>query len=303
MAESDGKKIFIAGISDQISWFRQNLKLELENNGYSVGFSDDFANDHDKIPEILPQYDVAIHLLSDSDNVITTTGKGLEEQLVLYSVQHHLNRRLFSALEDDQFKVFAWHPKSRSENIYVEESLAPHIKRIQQLEEVELLRTNFEEFKSYLFSGLEKQKIETIDQQYIKGSENQSIYFLHDTTDLAEAQRFVSYLKKRGYEVYTPQLKGDILSVRQAHNQSLINFDLAIIFANTAAISWVNMKIMDLLKASGLGREKEIAGKAVFMPAQKFKMCPLAQRGFQFIEYLDGGSEEMIDPFLNKNQV
>lgn len=302
MAKSESKRIFLVSVSDQVSWFKQNLILELESNGHTVGLSEDLPGNHSKVPELLQDYDLVVHLLSDTDNELTSSGKGIEEQLILYSLQHFKNNSLLVNSPEEQFRIYAWHAKSHVENIYVAESLPSHLKRIQQLEEVELLRTNFEEFKSYLLSRLKKHIIKSSDTQYIKGAENQSIYFLYDISDTPDAKKYVDYLRRRGYVVYTPRFEGDIMSVRNDHNNNLRKFDLAIIFANSAGLTWINMKIMDIIKASGLGRDKEITGKALFMSAQKVEMCPMFHRGFDFIEFHDGIGEEAIESFLQKYQ-
>ncbi len=300
MSRKGGKNVFVASVSPEMSRFRDNLIVELQNNGFVAGPNLDLLDDMGSMSEILGEYDIAIHILSDNETMHKPSGKGIEEQQILYSVQHFISRKLFSDAENEMFKIFAWHPKSRNETIFEEEHLSPHLRKIQQLEEVELLRTSYEDFKYYLFKNLDKSIPVGIEEQYIKGDHNQSIYFLFDMPDSLEAGTYIDHLKKRGYVVYTPQFEGDLIENRQLHTNYLKKFDLAVIFANSASVNWVNMKIMDILKAPGLGREKEIAGKAVFMPAQKVKMCPLVQQGFEVIEYRVDQAEDQIDGFLNK---
>ncbi len=302
MGESERKRIFIAAVSSSMSSYKENLIKELENNGFEVGQFDGNIDEVERIPEIIGDYDLSIHLLSDRDEIIAQNGKGIEEQQILFTTQHALSAKLVAENHKDLFQIFAWHPKSRSESIFEEENLAPHLKKIQQLEEVEFLRTNFEDFKYYLIKNLETEEL-TISQErhFIKGDNNQNIYFLYDLADKDSAQAFLDYLKKRGYAVVSPKLDGDILSIRKFHNQSLKNFDLAIIYADKASVNWVNMKIMDILKSPGLGRDKEIKGKAIMMDESKIKMCPLAKRGFDFIPFDKNSSVSQIDVFLNKN--
>lgn len=300
MSKSSGKKAFVASVSSDMLGFRDNLILELEHNGYVVGQLDDGIDEISTSPEFLEQYNFAIHILSDREEVILPNGKGMQEQQIQYSVQHFLSRKLVSDSEEELFGVFAWHPKSRSESFFEEEYLSPHLRKIQQLEEVELLRTNFEDFKYYLFKKLEENSSIAIDEQFIKGDNNLSVYFLYDISDRLVAEKYVDYLKRRGYLVYTPQFEGEIMEIRHLHTNYLKKFDIAVIFADNAGVNWVNMKIMDILKSPGLGREKAIAGKAVFMPASKVKMCPLAQRGFDLIEFQKDQMEDQIDGFLNK---
>jgi hypothetical protein len=301
MSRKSGKSVFVAAVSPEMSRFKENLIVELQNNGFVVGPKVDDPDEILNTPELLGDYDIAIHILSDNETIHKSTGKGIEEQQIFFSVQHYLSRKLFSDSKEEMFKIFAWHPKSRHETIFDEEHLSPHLRKIQQMEEVEFLRTGFEDFKYYLLKNLEQISPVNIDEQYIRGDNNQCIYFLFDKPDKQEATVYIEYLKKRGYVVYAPQFEGELIENRQLHTNYLKKFDLAVIFANAASVNWVNMKIMDILKSPGLGREKEIAGKAVFMPAQKAKMCPLVQRGFYVIEYKEDGAEDQIDGFLSKN--
>ena len=180
------------------------------------------------------------------------------------------------------FVVYAWHPKSSTENIYNEERVPSHIMNIQQLEEVDFLRSNFEDFKYYLLKKIEEDNLEVEDRFYIKGSDNLSIYFLFDAIDKEEAEQYIDYLEKRGFTVFSPLFESDIMAVRQMHSSCLKKFDMAIIFAKDANINWVNMKIMDILKSPGLGREKRILGKAVIAAEQNLKLLNLSGRGFDY---------------------
>jgi hypothetical protein len=61
-------------------------------------------------------------------------------------------------------------------------------------------------------------------------------------------------------------------------------FDVAIIFAEKVATNWINMKLMDILKSPGMGREKDVVARAVIIPSEKVVHCPLIARGFDIIE-------------------
>jgi hypothetical protein len=296
-AKGNAKRVFVAAVSSSMAPFKDNLVNELEQNGYVVGQADEVS----KIPEIIEHFDVAIHLLNDGEEVVDSNGKGQEEQQVNYSVQHLMNQKLVVDSDEDLFKVFAWHPKLRTENIFEEEHLSRHLHRIQQIEEVEFLRTNFEDFKYYLLQKLEQTNDKSIDaDHYIKGDRNLILYFLYDSIDASYANKYLDYIKKRGYTVLSPKFEGDIMEIRQLHNNCLKSFDLAIIFGNKVSVNWVNMKIMDLLKSPGLGREKEIMAKAIFIPEEKVKMCPLASRGFDVVFYDEHLAENQIDDFLKR---
>jgi hypothetical protein len=300
MADIEKKSVLIAAVTSEMVSLRENLGNELRQHGFSVYLLPE-SEASQGFYDALEKYQYTIHLLSDHDEQVDDFARGLEEQQIDYAVQFFQNQKLVAESEDDLLRILAWHPRSRTDNIFQEEQLAKHINNIQQLEEVEFLRMSFEEFKSYLLNNLRKKDSPNLDSEiFIKGDNHTSIYFLFDMSDRDEAEKYVEYLKKRGFTVYTPRFDGDLMSIRKLHNDCLKTFDKAIIFSHHSGVQWVNMKIMDILKSRGLGREKEISGKAVFMSEEKVKRCPLARQGFDIIPFEQGISEDTIDVFISK---
>jgi hypothetical protein len=57
------------------------------------------------------------------------------------------------------------------------------------------------------------------------------------------------------------------MEVRKQHIDNLRNFDGAVIYKGKVNDQWVRMKVLDLLKAPGFGRNKPIRGKAIVSEA------------------------------------
>jgi len=300
--EEVAKKVFFAAVAASMSEYKANLIKELEYNGYEIGQINPNVEDIQKIPGLLDEYDAAVHLMSENDTMLSQNGKGMETEQVELSVQHFLNRKLLMNSHEELFKIFVWHPRTKPSSIYEEQHLPSHLNKIQQLEEIDFVRTNFEDFKYYLLNNLNAEETQiTDDDHFIKGFDPNSIYFLYDLADKTSAQTYIDYLRKRGCTVLTPDFSGDIMAVRQAHNRNLKSFDLVIIYAEQAGVNWVNMKIMDILKCPGLGRTKDIIGKAIVMPESQMRSCLLAARGFDLYALEGGTAAQHIDSFLNKN--
>lgn len=293
------KIIFLAEVCDEMKKYKINLIKELEHNGCIIKEVSNSDLELDGARDIIENCEVAIHLLSDEDFSKNESGKGFEEMQINYSVQKYLSQKLLANHSENGFKIYAWHPKSTSENIFTEESLAGHLKRIQLLDEVELLRTNFEEFKYYLLNKIDIDSNEEVDEFYIKGTDHYCIYFLYDLVDAESVREYIEYLNKRGFIVLTPDFSSDILSTRQMHTNNLKKFDLAIIYAHAASADWTNMKIMDILKSPGLGRGKRILGKAVFTSEQKMNSLPMRGRGFEMVSIDLGSVKSQLDEFLH----
>lgn len=298
MPDIANKIIFLAEVSDEMKKYKVNLIKELEHNGCTIKEVSNSDLEPDGARDIIEKCEVAIHLLSDQDFNINEAGKGFEEVQINYSIQKFLSQKLFANHSENGFKIYAWHPKSSAENIFTEESLSGHLKRIQLLDEVEFLRTNFEEFKYYLLNKIGIESSEEVDEFYIKGTDHLCIYFLYDVVDDESVKEYIEYLNSRGFIVLTPDFSGDILSARKTHTNSLKKFDIAIIYANSASAEWTNMKIMDILKSPGMGREKNILGKGVFASEHKKKFLPMLGRGFEMISIDSGSVKSQLDEFL-----
>jgi hypothetical protein len=294
----NGKKIFFADVADELIRYRDNLIKELKQVGCDIVLNTSGEEIHD----LIEKSEMTIHLLSEEDKIVNDLKNiGFEEAQIRYSVQHSLSQKLVSDTHANCFKIIAWYPKTKKAGFYEEEIMPAHLKKIQQFDEVELLITNFEEFKYYLLQSLETEESNDQDEFYIKGVNNISIYFIHDLIDKKEAEEYIGYFGKRGFTVYTPVFSSDILQVRQAHQNCLKKFDIAIVFAAQANINWINMKILDILKSPGLGRKKPILGKAVYIPEEKIKTLAMLQKGFNFIQYKSDASFDQIELFINNS--
>ena len=69
-----------------------------------------------------------------------------------------------------------------------------------------------------------------------------------------------------------PSFEGDESEVRQAHQNNLILCDAVIVYYGSASDSWVSIKMSDLQKAFGYGRQKPMRAKAVFIGAPETKL-------------------------------
>ena len=299
MPNTTNKIVFFAEVSEEMKKYKENLIKELEHSGCTVKQASFFDLENENIREIIGQCEASIHILSDQDFKHNSLGKGIEELQINYSVQQFLGDRLLTDQVENRFKIYAWHLKSGSENIFVEENLSHHLRKIQQLDEVEFVRTNFEDFKYYLLQQIRNTSTVDSDEFYIKGNENINIYFLFDSSDENHAKEYIEYLNQRGFNVFTPNFDGDIITSRQMHNNNLKKFDIALIYAKNASINWINMKVMDILKSPGLGREKNILGKAIMTIHANANSIPMARQGFEIVSTDSGTVKSQIDQILH----
>jgi hypothetical protein len=73
------------------------------------------------------------------------------------------------------------------------------------------------------------------------------------------------YLFEQGLEVCLPDFGSDQEKVGEIHRAHLRDCDAVIVYYGTARKSWVDIKLRDLLKASGYGRPRPFTAQAVYI--------------------------------------
>ena len=297
MPDVSEKKIFIAEVADKMQEYKANFIRELEYSGCTIHQINRTELLDENYFFLIEHCECAIHLLSGEDTAHEGSNKGLEERQIEYSLQHLRRIKISESESSSSFKIFAWYPRHFVRGFADNEPLPPHLERIQQLEGIEFLKTNFEGFKQYLLQKIYEEPRKE-DDFFIKGDEDRSIYFIYDKPDQDTAERFIPYLRQWGFKVLKPMFKGDVLAVRRAHQDFLRKFDIAIVYAVNASATWANMKIMEIMKAPGLGREKDVLKKAIITTDEKKAAIPLITQGFDFLPYDKEKLKEYIDDFL-----
>ena len=111
----------------------------------------------------------------------------------------------------------------------------------------------------------------------------------------------VKWMMDQGYEVKTPQFDGDENAFVQAHQDNLRYCDGVLIYFGSASGQWVDMKLMDLLKAPGYGRSKPLTAKAVYVaPPDNRRKTRFRTRTAEVIQAGNSINPDELKPFLGK---
>ncbi len=92
-----------------------------------------------------------------------------------------------------------------------------------------------------------------------------SVYLIFDQKDDETVAPLEDYLFDQGLEVLVPSFDGDEADIKQAHNEKMIHCDAVLIYYGNCDRAWVDMKLMNLMKAPGYGRTKPFAAKTVYL--------------------------------------
>ncbi|MDT7779932.1 MAG: hypothetical protein QOC99_2444, partial [Acidobacteriota bacterium] len=126
------------------------------------------------------------------------------------------------------------------------------------------------------------------------------VYLICDNRDMDEVVPIEDYLFDQGFEIINSAIMSEGADVSQAHRESLLNCDAALIYYGNANQMWLRSKLVDLQKAKGWGRTSPLSAKAVYVSGtqttekQRFRTheVPLVIQNF------GGFTPDAIQPFV-----
>jgi hypothetical protein len=253
------KTIYLAETGHDLSVQRNIIKRELQRHGYIVTPTQTLpgnATDFDKmVRRDLDDADLSIHLIGSAYGEIPD---GAERSIV--DLQNRIAAEKSTRVGKEKFSRLIWIAPILVNASERQKAFIENLKRDTEAQEgAEILQTPLEDFKNIMREEL----METPEKRILEETGGKSIYLVHDRIDQREVKPIIDEIEKNGYSVLVPQFEGELLNVRQKHIDNLRNFDVAIIYKGKVNDQWVRMKVLDLLKAPGLGRKKPIKGKAV----------------------------------------
>lgn len=258
--------IFLAETGQDLNVQRNVIRRELQRHGYRI-VPDHMlpreVNSAEKvINEALSESIMSVHLIGNSYGEIPAGGDrsivDMENKLAAQKVHDNPSDRKLQRL--------IWitpHQESSSDQ---QKTFIENIQRdLSTLEAAEIFQIPLEEFKNTLREELFDKPAgkDNLEQDISLDDKKLNVYLIYDKADKDEAVIVSKELIKAGLNVIHTNFDEDVLTLRKLHNEKLKLLDIGIIFKGKVNDNWVRMKLLDLLKAPGLGRRKPILGKAV----------------------------------------
>jgi hypothetical protein len=166
-------------------------------------------------------------------------------------------------------KRFIWSPRDFADGEAKQVELLEKIQEDPSLHSAaELIEGSIITLKRDIFRVIQEQKkkAEADTNKEIKPvNDSKLIYLICDQRDEEAVEALEDYLFKEGLEVCLPAFDGDEADVKALHQENLINCSGALVYYGAAPRAWVDIKLRDLIKAVGYGRENPIENQAVFI--------------------------------------
>ena len=91
------------------------------------------------------------------------------------------------------------------------------------------------------------------------------LYLVCDARDESAVEALEDYLFDQGLEVSLPAFDGDDADAAELHQENLLRCDAVLVYYGAAPKAWVEIKLRELLKTAGYGRETPVAVQAVYI--------------------------------------
>ena len=265
--------IYLATCTTDLQPVREKLAREFKDRGYRVLPDQVLPAERAALQELvstnLEQSDFAVHLIGARYGVIPE-----DAQDSLVEIQNRL-----SASEKGRrasLHRFVWMERGLGSDDARQQRF---IEQLQEQPEVlagaELIEDSLDVFRDCVIQAIKQQRapepaIEASEKASGVGS---SVYLIYDPVDEEAVCDLEDCLFDAGLEVMIPTLEGEEALVKSAHIEKMIHCDGVIVFYGQSDRSWVDMKLMNLMKAPGYGRTQPFKATAVYLapPVEKRK--------------------------------
>ena len=255
------RTIYLAETGHDLSIQRNIIRRELQRHGYVVLPGQMLPNRLEELErevrKELEECSLSIHLIGSAYGEIP---EGSERSVV--DVQNKLaaEHAVIKRSRKEDFSRLIWIAPNLRNASDKQKGFIDSLRRdIEAQEGAEILQNPLEDFKNIMREELLAAQNKTAEVS----TNGKTIYLVHDKVDHDQVLPLVDITQKSGFNVVFPAFEGDLMDVRKRHIDNLRNFDAAIIYKGKVNDQWVRMKVLDLLKAPGFGRNKPIQGKAI----------------------------------------
>lgn len=263
------KAIYLAETGQDLIGARNIIKRELIRHGFELypksSSLQSLPEWKESILEDLKECTFSIHLVGASYGSLLKSS-----EVSIMDLQNEMAATY--AEEKPDFSRLIWITPSLKYASEKQKAFIHNIKRDSHASAgAEVLQTSLEDFKNTLWEeilegGLSRKLRKPTFRDV---SSEPKVYLIYDKIDDVHAQALKEQLIKEGVEVLEMPTKGDLMELRNQHVDFLKQMDGAIVVQNKVNDQWVHMKLLDLLKAPGFGRNSPILGRLMLSTTEE----------------------------------
>jgi hypothetical protein len=259
-ASPNNDAVYLALTTSDLREERDRIKRELQQNGFDVMpdqepplTADGFKQ---TVSACLQRCRLSVHLVGKHYGIVP---EGESRSIV--RLQHDL------ALECNGHRAFArliWMPTALEP---VDDRQRQFVEQLQNsadpIKGWELLQIKLEDLKTVIQTRL---RLPQPSPQPINADDSPPLlYLICDEQDDEAADPLADHLFNQGLEVMRPLREGDQEQLSQLHRENLRLCDAAAIFCYRSGESWLQMKRLEMMKLPGIGRDKPMLVKPLYL--------------------------------------
>ena len=261
-------KIYFAETSNDQIFNRNTLIREFKHQGYKIVPEKRLSNSIDKfsssVQTLMEESIISIHLIGNNyapllDNI----------EISKVELQNDIFNEVVSGLENEKGSIQRLvlippniKPKSEKQRNYIESFK----RNIELHKNTEIIQTPIEDFKSIIQKRIDvvfNKSVETIKET--SGSKNKCIYIINNDSNNKSVDEIKKSLQKQNIDHVETQLGRNKIELIKQHHRNLITCDGVIIVYSSQNEQWLNSKLIDIIKAPGIGRTTPFLLKAILV--------------------------------------
>ena len=261
--ELGAKTVYLATVTADRMADRENIARDLRERGHVILPDNHLPLNASEVEQTVGDYlkqaDVAIHLLGSNYGLIPEAGsESVIETQVNLAAAESANRNL---------ERLIWLPSGLETR---EDRQSDFIESLRvnpaTYEKTDFVEGTFEVFKGLVIDHFteERSKVDVVANSQADAGPP-TVYLMAPPDDEDKIEAIEDYLFDQGLEVVIPLFSGSEAEVSEAHMENLRICDGVLIYFGSATRQWVNMKLNNLIKASGQGRSTPITATAILV--------------------------------------
>ena len=254
------KSVFVAEVSDDQKKFRDTVIRELAYHGYNIyphkSLPSNKIDFHQVVAENIESSQLSIHIMG-AEYGNSVTGEDISKVESQNKIASEINKK--TGVErliwvSPELKDF-----EEKQQVYLDLLK----KNIDEMEGAEMVQTPLEIFKTIITNRLSgKQKRKVVNDK--SNSNSKRIYLINGKEDFDNVKGIETWITSNGYELIKSDFDGERGDIVEKHRNNLVQCDGAIVYYAHSNPQWVRMKMQDLVKAPGFGRDKAMDFTAIY---------------------------------------
>ncbi len=245
--------IYLAETTSDLSAQRDEIRRELQQHGHIILHDGDLplrtSALMESVRDHLSHTRLAVHLIGQQPGIA--------------QLQYELAVERAAA---PNFTQLIWLPDKLQSDDPRHQAFIEELQRgNDRPKNAELLQISLEDLKTRIHDKLVV-KPKSVGTTNGNGS-NASVYLICDKLDYDSLQSLQDGLYEMGLEAIPPPTDGDETLISQYHKEMLMDCDAVMIYYGSANEMWLRMKLRELQKLAGYGREKPMLAKAIYISA------------------------------------